>query len=342
MTASAGNCTQCGGSLAHHHGGSPAGTCWCGPCLGKAPGDRCTAFVPQPPMPPKPPIVEDAMSNNTPDSPAKPKEGTLRREVYDAIAASGARGTTDADVAAALEKAPNSISRARKTLADDGLIESVPAPEEEGAKKGPARKYWVVTDEADRAADPQVDSAKDDAVAGDPLFEVTDPAGNSDEEPAGDDDALPPSSEPEGDGEDDGAADAEGVEAEATADDGDGDGAEAGTADGDADPAPQEAPGTEDVEDEEHVVVTPTDDGATIRDGHRVVVAHGGTEPRVEIIAHGVTVTLPCGEERREALEVLVNPFSFPEEVQDVLESVYDAAHQATARLIGDVNDHPW
>lgn len=126
-----GRCHSCNGGLAQHQGDDDG--CWCPVCLDKPKPERCHEFVSAPAPPPKkepPPVDRDVVrvGHDHPETAHKaaakamPRSGTLRRQVYDTIAAAGPRGATDDEIEKGLNRSHQSVSGARNTLSGDDLI----------------------------------------------------------------------------------------------------------------------------------------------------------------------------------------------------------------------------
>lgn len=124
-----GGCADCGGTRTQHAGDE---RCWCTRCLAVPLARRCEAYVDG--------HGADAGPLATPDTPASyvgaqhpdtarrmaaetlPRTGTLRRAVYDLVAAAGHRGMSDDDLEVATGRTHQSVSGARNTLARDLLV----------------------------------------------------------------------------------------------------------------------------------------------------------------------------------------------------------------------------
>lgn len=147
-----GRCLSCGGGIAQHQGDQG---CWCPVCLEKPRQERCAGFVQAPAAPAKkepPPVDRDVVrvGRDHPETAHKaadkalPRSGTLRRQVYDAIAAAGPRGATDDEIEQTLNRSHQSVSGARNTLSGDDLIR------DSGLRRKTRYRNdaiaWVVTD----------------------------------------------------------------------------------------------------------------------------------------------------------------------------------------------------
>lgn len=110
-----------------HHTNDPHG-CWGPECLAEARGPRCQVWNPV--SVDKPP-VKRAVTRTRHDAPqtshdaadtAKLRVGTLRYDVHRSIRFAGIEGRTDDELEEILVKSHQSVSAARNTLANDGLI----------------------------------------------------------------------------------------------------------------------------------------------------------------------------------------------------------------------------
>ena len=118
----AARCKHCRGGAVHH---TIEDECWCPDCLRRPEGSRCTTF--EPGEPPKPVGRNVAPVGHRHPATAKvaathalPRAGTKRRKVYDEIAKR--QGATDDELEYVTGWSHQSVSAARNTLMEDGLI----------------------------------------------------------------------------------------------------------------------------------------------------------------------------------------------------------------------------
>lgn len=116
---------KCRGGPAHHAGpdfGEEG--CWCPACLGKPVETRCREFTPL-----APPVVRNAapVGHRHPQTAhmaaagTLPRTGSKRRQVYDWIVKR--QGLTDEEIEYVTGWSHQSVSAARNTLMNDGLVE---------------------------------------------------------------------------------------------------------------------------------------------------------------------------------------------------------------------------
>lgn len=117
------NRCRCGGGRAQHMATDEG--CWCPDCLRLPVAERCQEYVERE----RPPVVRNvAPVGHRHPATAKaaaasvlPRTGSKRRQVYDWIAKKG--GMTDDEIEYVTGWSHQSVSAARNTLMNDGLIE---------------------------------------------------------------------------------------------------------------------------------------------------------------------------------------------------------------------------
>lgn len=97
------------------------------------------------------PAFESETADVEPASPALPKKGTIRREVYDLVAAAGFRGVTDLELTELTKRRSADVQKARMDLLDAGAI-CDSGQRRAAAPGGEPHSAWMVPHDVDDGA----------------------------------------------------------------------------------------------------------------------------------------------------------------------------------------------